>query len=193
VAAKRIEEFQKVNVADAHPATEDEAESAGDRDETYKPTTIKSLIEATDLPPGPPIPASEAAPMPAPKLAVLPTNTKPVQTIVASSDPAPAEAKPAAVALATTPPAGSWGIQIGAFGNEEKATAQATAAADTLRSEFSAAVPLVEPATIKGAKLYRAQIHGLAKGDLLKACSMVKLQPKTTCKALAPEGTLAKG
>jgi hypothetical protein len=54
-------------------------------------------------------------------------------------------------------------------------------------------VPLVEPATIKGAKLYRAQIHGLAKGDLLKACSMVKLQPKTTCKALAPEGTLAKG
>src|SRR5581483_8692429 len=76
--AERIKEFQQVNLAAETHATEDEAESAGDRDEATHPITIKSLIEATELPPAPPIPANVAQPMPAPKLAALPPKTKPV-------------------------------------------------------------------------------------------------------------------
>src|SRR5581483_11966324 len=89
--AERIKEFPEVNAATETHATEDEAESAGDRDEAVHPRTIKTLIQATELPPAPPVPASEAQPMPAPKLAVLPPRTKPVAAVMANADTAPLE------------------------------------------------------------------------------------------------------
>ncbi len=191
VAAKRIEEFQKINLAAAAQVKpEDVPVSAGDRDEQYvPPASITALIHSSELPPAPP---SNIAPMPAPKLAALPaSNPKPIPTNLASLND---NTEPASKPLGNPPgnpmtgaaPPGTWGIQIGAFGTEDKATAQAGEAAQSLTSQFPNATAVVEPAVISGKKLYRAQIHGLAQKDLVKACALIAVQPMSACKALPP-------
>ena len=183
VAAKRIEEFQKINLAAAALVKpEDVPASAGDRDETYvPPASITALIHSSELPPAP---ASNVAPMPAPTLAALPArNPRPAPTNLTSLND---NGAPASRPVTGSAPPGTWGIQIGAFGNEDKATAQASEAADSLASQFPGATAVVEPAVIGGKKLFRAQIHGLAQKDLIKACALISVQPMSACKALPP-------
>lgn len=189
VAAKHIEEFQKINLAAAAAQKpEDIPASAGDRDEPayVPPVSITALIRSTELPPAP---ATNVEPMPAPKLAVLPArNPKPVPTNLASLNDAGSGSggQPASKPVLGNPPPGTWGIQIGAYSNEDKATAEASEAANALASQFSGATPVVEPAVIGGKKLFRAQIHGLDQKDLVKACALISVQPMSACKALPP-------
>lgn len=196
VAAKRIEEFQKINLAAAAQVKpEDVPASAGDRDESRDetngpPASVAALIQSAELPPAR---VSNVEAMPAPKLAALPArNPRPMQTNVASlADGSGSE--PASRPILAAPPPGTWGIQIGAFGTEDKATTTAGSAADSLKSAFPAAAAVVEPAVIDGKKLFRAQIHGLDQKDLVKACAMISVQPMSACKALPPVGKLAAG
>ena len=191
VASNRIEEFQKINLAAAAQVKPtDVPESAGDRDEAYKaPTTIAAVIQATELPPAP---HSDVAAMAAPKLAALPVRNKPAQTEVASLTPddqahdSAQGGKPVSQVLSAPPP-GTWGIQIGAFGNADKANTEASDAADSLKTEFPGATAVVQATTAGGKKLYRAQIHGLAQKDLIRACALITVQPSSACKALPPE------
>ena len=189
VAAKRIEEFQKINMAAAALVKpEDVPASAGDRDETYTPpASITALIHSNELPPAP---ASNVQPMAAPKLAALPArNPKPAPTNLASlTDNGEPASKPV---VGAAPPPGTWGIQIGAFGTEDKATAEASGAADSLVSQFPGATAVVEPAVVAGKKLFRAQIHGLEQKDLVKACALIAVQPMSACKALPPAAKMA--
>ena len=191
VAAKRIEEFEKINLAAAAAQKpEDVPASAGDRDEQYMPPkSITALIQSSELPPAP---ATNVEPMPAPKLAALPArNPKPVPTNLASLDAnsSGSGGQPASRPVLGNPPPGTWGIQIGAYGNEDKATAEASEAANSLASQFPGATPVVEPAVIGGKKLFRAQIHGLDQKDLIKACALISVQPMSACKALPPTAT----
>jgi D-alanyl-D-alanine carboxypeptidase len=191
IAAKRIEEFQKINLAAAAQVKpEDVPASAGDRDEAYAaPASVAALIQSAELPPAR---VSNVEAVPAPKLAALPArNPKPMPTNVASltENGEPASRR----VTATAPPTGTWGIQIGAFGTEDKATNTAGAAADSLQSAFPAATAVVEPAVIDGKKLFRAQIHGLDQKDLIKACAMISIQPMSACKALPPAAKMAAG
>ncbi len=184
VAAKRIEEFQKINLAAAAAQKpEDVPQSAGDRDEQYVPSkSITSLIQSSELPP---VRVTHVDPVPAPKLAALPAqNPKPVPTNLASPDDGGGQV--ASKPVAGNPPPGTWGIQIGAFSNEDKATAEASEAATSLASQFPGATAIVEPAVIAGKKLFRAQIHGLDQKDLVKACALISVQPMSACKALPP-------
>ena len=128
----------------------------------------------------------------APKLAALPAqNPKPVPTNLAS--PEDGSSQVASKPTLGNPPPGTWGIQIGAFGTEDKATAEASEAATSLASQFPGATAVVEPAVIAGKKLFRAQIHGLDQKDLVKACALISVQPMSACKALPPVGKLAAG
>jgi D-alanyl-D-alanine carboxypeptidase len=190
VAAKRIEEFQKINLAAAALVKpEDVPASAGDRDEVYAPpASVAGLIHAAELPPAR---VSNVEAMPAPKLATLPArNPKPMPTNVASLADG---SEPASRPIIAAPPPGTWGIQIGAFGTEDKASTTAGSAADSLKSAFPAATAVVEPAMIDGKKLFRAQIHGLDQKDLVKACAMISVQPMSACKALPPTARMAAG
>ncbi|MHB1207378.1 MAG: serine hydrolase [Rhodospirillaceae bacterium] len=190
VAAKRIEEFQKINLAAAAQVKpEDVPASAGDRDESSAPpASVAALIQSVDLPPAR---VSNVEAVPAPKLASLPArNPRPVPTNVASLADGN---EPASRPILAAPPPGTWGIQIGAFGTEDKATTTAGAAADSLKSAYPAATAVVEPAVIGGKKLFRAQIHGLDQKDLIKACAMISVQPMSACKALPPAAKLAAG
>lgn len=186
VAAKRIEEFQKINLAAAAALKpEDVPSSAGDRDEpSLPPASITALIRSSELPPAPP---TNVEPMPAPKLAALPArNPKPVPTNLASLETG---GQPASRPMLGNAAPGTWGIQIGAYSNEDKATAEASDAANSLASQFPSATPVVEPAVIAGKKLFRAQIHGLDQKDLIKACALISVQPMSACKALPPAVT----
>ncbi len=188
MAAKHIEEFQKINLAAAAAQKPEEVPaSAGDRDEQYVPQpaslprSIPALIRSSELPPAP---ATNVEAVPAPKLAALPArNPKPVPTNLASLGD---DGQPASKPVLGNPPPGTWGIQIGAYSNEDKATAEASEAANSLASQFPGASPVVEPTVIGGKKLFRAQIHGLAQKDLVKACALIAVQPMSACKALPP-------
>ncbi len=191
VAAKRIEEFQKINLAAAAAQRpEDVPASAGDRDEQYvppsrAPKSITAMIQSSELPPAP---ATNVAPMPAPKLAALPaSNPKPAPTNLAGPEDKSADV--ASKPVRSNPPPGTWGIQIGAFSTEDKAASEASEAANSLTSQFPGATAVVEPAVIGGKKLFRAQIHGLDQKDLVKACALISVQPMSACKALPPAAT----
>ncbi len=98
-----------------------------------------------------------------------PVTGTPGTVIEASTTPAEtAQVQAAAVAA---PPAGSWGIQVGAFTSVDLARQVAASAVSELPQELTGAVIEAPPVTTTGgAVVYRARLGGLSAAAALNAC-----------------------
>jgi D-alanyl-D-alanine carboxypeptidase len=98
----------------------------------------------------------------------------PVKAIAVIPEPAPANV--------------TWGIQIGAYSNRKVAENTATEARDKVRSVFTAAKTRIVPVKIRAQKvLYRAQVVGLERKNIAKACRLVAKVPHSGCKTVSPD------
>jgi D-alanyl-D-alanine carboxypeptidase len=81
-----------------------------------------------------------------------------------------------------------YGVQVGIF-NDERAARQAATGA---RRAADAGEARVEPTTLHGKRVWRAQLAGLTAGEAQSACSTLARRHKTPCVVLRPEpGQLA--
>lgn len=80
----------------------------------------------------------------------------------------------------------AWGIQIGAFSISDVAQQKADEAASKVRLQFASVFGRIEPVTVSGKQLYRAQIMGLTQADTRTACSLMERAPHQ-CLIVAPE------
>jgi hypothetical protein len=81
--------------------------------------------------------------------------------------------------------AGSWAIQVGAYGNEALARAAAEAAKDKARDSLAAARPAIGSVRQGNATLYRARLAGLSHESALQACEKLA-KGRTSCIVLSP-------
>jgi D-alanyl-D-alanine carboxypeptidase len=80
----------------------------------------------------------------------------------------------------------AWGIQIGAFSISDVAQKKADEAATKVKLQFASVFGRIEPVTVGGKQLYRAQIMGLTQADTKTACSLMERAPHQ-CLIIAPE------
>jgi D-alanyl-D-alanine carboxypeptidase len=80
----------------------------------------------------------------------------------------------------------AWGIQIGAYSISDIAQQKANEAAVAVKKIFIAAFGRIEPVTVSGKQLFRAQIMGLTEADTQKACEIMERAPHQ-CLIVAPE------
>lgn len=96
--------------------------------------------------------------------------------------------KPIAVVPEPAPSNRTWGIQIGAYGNRNVAENTATEARAKVRTTFAAAMTRVVPVKVQAKKvLYRAQIVGLERKDIAKACRLIAKVAHMGCKTVSPD------
>jgi D-alanyl-D-alanine carboxypeptidase len=122
---------------------------------------------------------------PAPALAAT-------QTLVPEPGLREAKDKPAVKAIAVMPePAPTnrtWGIQIGAYGNRNVAENTATEARAKVQTAFTTAATRIVPVKVQAKKvLYRAQVVGLNRKDIAKACRLIAKVAHTGCKTVSPD------
>jgi D-alanyl-D-alanine carboxypeptidase len=94
------------------------------------------------------------------------------------ADPAVRPVPRTRVALA----AGTWGIQVGSFGNEHRARDAAVNA----RRAADGGEPRVESASQRGKMVWRAQVVGLTAPEAQTACSLLGKR-RTPCMVLRPD------
>jgi hypothetical protein len=82
--------------------------------------------------------------------------------------------------------AGSWAIQVGAFGNESQARAAAAAARGHAREMLGGARTMVGTVRQASATLYRARLTGLSRDTALQACERIS-RNRGGCIVLSPE------
>jgi hypothetical protein len=82
--------------------------------------------------------------------------------------------------------AGSWAIQVGAFGNEGQARAAAEAARGHAREMLGGAHTMVGTVRQASATLYRARLTGLSRDAALQACERIS-HSHGGCMVLSPE------
>jgi D-alanyl-D-alanine carboxypeptidase len=103
------------------------------------------------------------------------------------SDPAPRMTVP--VALTTTSSASTgghdWGVQIGVHRAKADAERQLLTTALKDVPELAGSLRRIEPATVSGVRIYRAQFVGLGQQDAVSACQML-LQLNSDCAPIAP-------
>jgi cell division protein FtsN len=118
-------------------------------------------------PAGTEAPPTETAPQPAaPKPAPKPTPSK----------PAPAKA-PASSAHASTPPQGSYGVQLGAFKSGADAANKRWARLDKEYPQLLTGLsPKVSPTKGASGTLYRLQVAGLSEKRANSICKTLKAQ-----------------
>lgn len=81
----------------------------------------------------------------------------------------------------------TWGIQVGAYGSQQRALEQATLALTRVMTLYPRADVLVQPTRdSQGRTLYRAQVVGLEQEDVRMACQVADVKTKAGCKAIAP-------
>ena len=101
----------------------------------------------------------------------------------------PATRKTAQPAVAAAPvitdPARLWGIQVGAYGSQAKASEAANLARTRLSATYPDTIVRIEKAPWKGGFLFRAQVIGLKKGDIDAACTLAGIETKIGCKQVA--------
>jgi D-alanyl-D-alanine carboxypeptidase len=148
--------------------------SAGDYDDA-----IGAKIAAGE--PAPPL-AEMAALVPAPK-GFIP------RTAARSTGRAEAAALSSPVEAAT--PSATWGVQIGAFSDRNRAESYAADAAARIRSKFGNATSRV--VTVKAGKrtLYRAQVVGLTRAQTSRACVLAADPAGAGCKQVQPDTRVA--
>lgn len=80
----------------------------------------------------------------------------------------------------------AWGIQVGAYSISDVAHQKANEAVDMIKATFTAVVSRIEPVTVKGKQLFRAQVVGLTQADTRKACELMNRAPHQ-CLVVAPK------
>ncbi len=80
----------------------------------------------------------------------------------------------------------TWGIQIGAYSISDVAHQKANEAVALIKATYAAVVSRIEPVTVKGKQLYRAQVVGLTQSETRRACELMKKAPHQ-CLVVAPE------
>ena len=143
--------------------------SAGQRDSHLATLMDKGFVTAAEY--GRP-------PYPARKPLLIAQNGRLVPTSVTVKP----KTKPDHEALASE----SWGIQIGAYSVSDVAHQKANEAVGMIKTTFSAVVSRIEPVTVRGKQLFRAQVVGLAQADTRKACELMQRAPHQ-CLIVAPE------
>jgi D-alanyl-D-alanine carboxypeptidase len=125
-----------------------------------------------------------AAVEPAPPLAITPALV-PAPGVVGAT-----KRQPKAAAAAMAPPAANntWGIQVGAYANRTVAANKAEEARDKVQSKYTDASVRVVPVKSKHGVLYRAQVVGLARGEVTKACHLAA-KVMHGCHTVSPDTT----
>ncbi|KAB7614005.1 D-alanyl-D-alanine carboxypeptidase [Amylibacter sp. SFDW26] len=130
-----------------------------------------------------------AEPIPAvtsPKPVLRPTNIVPVALVTTP--------QPVAVAKASTEPrvvsrkstsGRVWSVQLGAYGSKFEAEKTLLTAALSNLGPLEGASRRIAPATVNGARLYRARFVGLSQADANKACSRLRARSQT-CVTVSP-------
>lgn len=108
--------------------------------------------------------------------AAVEAKTKPAKALAVVPDAAPANR--------------TWGIQIGAYGNRKVAETSATDARTSVQTTFAGATVRIVPVKVQAKKvLYRAQVVGLERKDIAKACRLIAKVPHAGCKTVSPDPT----
>ena len=97
----------------------------------------------------------------------------------------PANAEPLGLRRSAFAP-GTWAVQVGAFANEDIATAATRAARDNARSELGSAKPSVTAVRQPRGTLYRARLQGLSRDSATQACERL-VKARTTCMVVSPD------
>lgn len=144
--------------------------SANQRDSHLATLMDKGFVEAAEHD-RPPYPARKPLMMVAADGSLMPSNI----TI-----------KPREKPNMTVLRAEAWGIQIGAYSISDIAQKKANEAAALVKETFATVFGRIEPVTVSGKQLYRAQIMGLTEADTSKACQLMERAPHQ-CLVVAPE------
>ena len=80
----------------------------------------------------------------------------------------------------------AWGIQIGAYSISDVAQQKANEATAKVKKAYAAAFSRIEPVTVQGKQLYRAQIMGLKEAETRPACRIME-RPPHQCLVVGPE------
>ncbi len=113
---------------------------------------------------------------------------KPLMMVMADGSLMPSDIaiKPKAKPNLAVLRAEAWGIQIGAFSISDVAQQKADEAASKVKLKFTSVFGRIEPVTISGKELYRAQIMGLTQADTRTACALMERAPHQ-CLVVTPE------
>ena len=128
------------------------------------------------------LPAKVAAIFPT-KEAALPTPPpRPIQTL---APPAAVSVPTQASVIVPQPPATSWGIQIGAYGDPEIGRAALTNLSEGLPQLLGTANPVVQKITSGSVTMYRARLMGLDQRQAQAACTYL-IQHAQSCLTVGP-------
>jgi len=83
-------------------------------------------------------------------------------------------------------PSGSWAVQVGAFSNQNMATAATAAARQHARDVLGGARSSVAGVRQTGGTLYRARLTGLSRDAAASACERLS-RARTNCMVVSPE------
>ena len=120
-----------------------------------------------------------------PEPALRPTNIVPVALITPQPvDIAQAPTEPRVVSRKSTS-GRAWSVQLGAFGSKFDAEKTLLTAALSNLGPLEGASRRIAPATVNGARLYRARFVGLSQADANKACSRLRARSQT-CVTVSP-------
>ncbi len=109
--------------------------------------------------------------------AALVATSQPVQVAQASSEPRVVSRKSTS--------GHAWSVQLGAFGSKFEAEKTLLTAALSNLGPLEGASRRIAPATVNGARLYRARFVGLSQADANKACSRLRARSQT-CVTVSP-------
>ncbi|TAL03502.1 MAG: D-alanyl-D-alanine carboxypeptidase [Rhodospirillaceae bacterium] len=146
--------------------------SAGDMDDT-----IAQKLATTDVPAPPLAATATLVPEPGTRTVRDKHAAKHTAKYVPSPEPEPATAN------------ATWGIQVGAFANRTVAEEKAAEAKEKVQATFAAAAPRIVQVRAKHGVLYRAQVVGLNRKEVMKACHLAAKIAHGGCKSVAPDPT----
>ena len=162
---------------------------------TPAPSASASAVPYTASPPPAPTPRPAPARVPAPTPAPPPVARAEVRAPVSltaslngAAGPVRAAAAPTrtapspARAVANTPPAGRWSVQVGAFREESVASEWLTEVNRRFRSQFAGADRTVQSA----AGWYRSRFTGLTESAATSACEALA-ERRVTCAVVRPD------
>jgi D-alanyl-D-alanine carboxypeptidase len=119
---------------------------------------------------------------------VLPQTAKPLMRtedivpVALVTPPTPTEPR---IVSRTSTSEQAWSVQVGAFGSKFEAEKALLKSALSNLGPLDGAKRRISPATVNGARLYRARFVGLSQADANKACSRLRARLQT-CVTVSP-------
>ncbi|CCG08167.1 D-alanyl-D-alanine carboxypeptidase [Pararhodospirillum photometricum] len=127
--------------------------------------------------------AAEIAAAPPPPFTAPPPSAK-GQQVAMVTPPAPPRSQ-----TGPTPGSGTWGIQVGAYGSSDAASASANDARAFLKGSLKRTLtPAVLPHTAASGPVYRARVMGLSTQNEAKAACKAMSRANRSCLVVLPSG-----